>query len=208
MTPKLTLECGPKHDRRVLNITLPLLQRKIGVLVSGGLDSALLYYLIQSMIDSRYTVTPFVITRNDDGSDLYAQPVIDYVNNILEKPKQFATLLPINESNKELQVMAGMNLILDHNVNITYVGLIEALPIHCIGVPDPYKPKDNDKFIYPFKNLNKSHIVDLIVKLNQTELFKITHSCVYKRNRCGICNRCNERHWAFTELGLVDPGTS
>lgn len=208
MAPKLMLECGPLDDRRTLNIQLNFLKRRIGVLVSGGLDSALLYYLIQSLVNDSYTVTPFIINRPNDGSSIYAQPVIDYVNSVLNKPPQVGTKLYITEDNSELQVTAGMRELVNHNVNINYIGLIETLPIHCIGVPGPYKPVNSEKFIFPFKDLNKSHVVDLICQLNQHELFSITHSCVYNENRCGKCNRCNERQWAFTKLGLVDPGTS
>lgn len=207
MTPKLILECGPLDDRRTLNIELNFLRRRIGVMVSGGLDSALLYYLIQSLVDDRYTVTPFIIDRPNDGSSIYAQPVIDYVNSVLNKPPQVGTILHISENDSELQVGAGVRELANHNVNINYIGLIETLPIHCIGVPGPYKPINSEKFIFPFKDLNKSHIVDLVCKVNQQELFSITHSCVYKKDRCNICNRCNERYWAFTKLGLVDPGT-
>lgn len=206
MTPRLILECGPLDDRRILNVELNFLRRRIGVLVSGGLDSALLYYLIQSLVSDSYTVTPFIINRPNDGSSTYAQPVIDYVNSVLNKQPQVGTLLHITEDDSERQVSAGMRNLVNHNVNISYIGLIETLPIHCIGVPEPYVPMDTDRFVYPFKNLNKSHIVDLVYQLNQEELFNITHSCVYKQNRCGMCNRCNERHWAFTKLGLVDPG--
>lgn len=207
MTPKLILECGPLDDRRTLNIELNFLRRRIGVMVSGGLDSALLYYLIQSLVDDRYTVTPFIIDRPNDGSSIYAQPVIDYVNSVLNKPPQVGTILHISENDSELQVGAGVRELANHNVNINYIGLIETLPIHCIGVPGPYKPINSEKFIFPFKDLNKSHIVDLVCKVNQQELFSITHSCVYKKDRCSMCNRCNERYWAFTKLGLVDPGT-
>lgn len=206
MVPKISLQCGPINDQRLFNFKLNFLRRRIGVLVSGGLDSALLYYLIQSMVDERYSVTPFIITRDNDGSDLYAQPIIDYVHKILNKPKQNATLLYITETNSELQVVAGMRELKKHNINLTYIGLIETLPEHSIGVPNTYKPTDTYDFVYPFKNLNKTHIVDLIIKLGQKELFNITHSCVYKRNRCGICNRCRERQYAFDELDLIDSG--
>lgn len=187
-------------------MSLSYVRRKIGVLVSGGLDSALLYYLLRSMVNVNYTVTPFTITRND-GSNIHAQLVIDYVNSALNKEKQTTTLLYINEPDSNMQVVAGMKEILKQNVNITYIGLIETLNIHCINVPRPYVPTDSDNFVYPFKNLNKSHIVDLVGKLQQQELFNITHSCVSEKNRCGLCNRCNERSWAFTQLGLSDTGT-
>lgn len=205
MTPRIQLECGPIDDIRTLEIKLSMHRKRIGVLVSGGLDSALLYYLIQSIATEDYTVTPFTISRND-GSDVYAQPVIDYVNSVLNKPKQKTTILSINESDNNLQVVAGIKEIHKQNVNITYIGIIETLPIHCIGVFGPYYPTDRTSIKYPMKDLNKSHIVDIVCKLNQSNLFNLTHSCVYERNRCGICNRCNERSWAFTRLGLTDPG--
>ena len=204
--PALSIECGPTYDRRFCNLQLSFFRRRIGILVSGGLDSALLYYLIQSIVDDRYTVTPFTISR-EDGSDVYAQPVIDYVNDVLHKPKQTTTILHIDEINNELQVSAGIREISKYDVNITYIGLIETLPIHCIGVPGPYKPTNSERFNFPLKDLNKSHVVDLVYQFNQQEIFNVTHSCVYKRNRCGGCNRCNERQWAFDQLGLKDIGT-
>lgn len=207
MTPKISLKCGSKNDLRTFNFQFDLLKRKIGVLVSGGLDSALLYYLVQSLANEKYSVVPFIINRDNDGSDLYAQPVIDFIHKSLNKPSQTAIELAINEKNSDLQVSAGMKLLDTYPVNIVYIGLIETLPIHSIGVAKPFTPVDNNKFVYPFKNLNKSHIVDLVNQLDLHELFKITHSCVYKNYRCNHCNRCNERHWAFTKLNLVDPGT-
>ena len=58
------------------------------------------------------------------------------------------------------------------------------------------------------KDLNKAHIVQLIVQLGLEKLFTLTHSCVYDIDTpCGDCNRCNERAWAFTQLGLIDPST-
>lgn len=205
MTPKFELECGPYDDKRLCKLQLHFVRRKIGVLVSGGLDSALLYYLLQLIANEKYTVKPFIINRNNDGSDIFAQPVIDFINNKLNKSKQDATVIPINETNSEIQVSAGMREMVKYNTNINYIGIIETLPIHAMNAV-PYVPRDTEQFVYPFKNLNKSHIVDCIYKLGLEKLFEITHSCVYKNYRCNHCNRCNERHWAFTKLGLVDPG--
>ena len=173
MIPKIAIECGPQDDRRMLNLQLDFLKRKIGVLVSGGLDSALLYYLLQKLVNEKYSIEPFIINRNNDGSDLYAQPVIDFIHKTLGKPLQTATTLFINEQNPDLQVTAGMNEINFNHVNIVYIGLIETLPIHSIGISKIYKPMDNNKFVYPFKNLNKSHIVDLLKQFNLEELIKM-----------------------------------
>jgi len=56
--------------------------------------------------------------------------------------------------------------------------------------------------------LNKSHIIDLVIKFNQQSLFHITHSCSSQElGRCNVCNGCNERQWGFDQLGQTDPGT-
>jgi 7-cyano-7-deazaguanine synthase in queuosine biosynthesis len=198
--------CGPSNDIRELDFKLPLMHRRIGVLVSGGLDSALLFYLLMSMTNERYKIVPFTIRRND-GSSSHAQPVIDYVTMSLGLEPITTTYLDITEQDTEKQVAAGMREISKFNVNKIFIGLIDTMPEHTLHVPVHPKPKDSYGYAYPLKDLTKAHIVDLVIKLGQQGLFNITHSCVYPENRCRICNRCVEREWAFSELGLVDPGS-
>lgn len=205
----MRLESNINGDIRLVTIKLTL-YRKIGVLVSGGLDSALLYYLIKKLTlsDDRYTVIPYTITRND-GSSRYAQPVIDYVHEILNIEHQYSTKLEIDEPNNELQVAAGMRELRSTDRNLIYIGIIQTLEEHALhGVPKPYVPTNSELFNYPLKDLTKAHIVQLIIQLGLEKLFTLTHSCVYDIDTpCGVCNRCNERDWAFTQLGLIDPGT-
>lgn len=204
-TPKFFIECGYGIYNTKFRFNLSFVQRRLGVLVSGGLDSAILYYLVRTLADERYTVTPFVINRNDKA-DSFALNVINYVNTFLNKPNQDITYVDINETDSNLQVWAGTKKIEELNVNKIYVGLIQTLPEHALNVPTPVIPAESLKTTYPFRNLNKSHIVDMIFKLGLEELFKITHSCVYNNTRCNVCNRCNERRWAFNELGKTDMG--
>ena len=179
------------------------------MLVSGGLDSALLYYLIRKLTlsDNRSSVVPYTITRND-GSSRYAQPVIDYVHEILDIEQQYSTKLNIDETDSELQVAAGMGELRNTNRNLIYIGIIQTLEEHALhGVPKPYVPTNSERFNYPLKDLNKAHVVQLIIQLGLEKLFALTHSCVYDIDiPCGTCNRCNERAWAFNQLGLIDPG--
>jgi hypothetical protein len=117
---------------------------------------------------------------------------------------------PLNVGDSSLpdhrQVSSGMKDAYDAGCDKIYAGLIEQLPQHMIGwTPIPYK--ETDKFKVPFCHLNKSHIIDLVVKFKQECLFHITHSCVHdKVGRCGNCNGCNEKSWGFEQLGLTDPG--
>jgi 7-cyano-7-deazaguanine synthase in queuosine biosynthesis len=206
----IQLESTVNGDSRPITIKLTL-YRRIGVLVSGGLDSALLYYLIRklTLTDSRFSVVPYTITRND-GSSQYAQPVIDYVHQILGIEQQYSTKLDIDETDSELQVAAGMRELRNTNRNLIYIGIIQTLEEHALhGVPKPYVPKNSEMFNYPLKDLTKAHVVQLIIQLGLEKLFTLTHSCVYDIDiPCGVCNRCNERAWAFSQLGLIDPSTT
>ena len=177
--------------------------------MSGGLDSTLLYYLIRKLTlsDDKFSVVPYTITRND-GSSRYAQPVIDYVHEILGIEQQYSTKLDIDETDSELQVAAGMLELHKTNRNRIFIGIIQTLEEHALhGVPKPYVPVNSERFNYPLKDLNKAHVVQLIMQLGLEKLFTLTHSCVYDVDvPCGACNRCNERAWAFSQLGLIDPG--
>ena len=205
----IRLESSINGDIRLVTVKLTL-HRRIGVLVSGGLDSALLYYLIKklTLTDDRYSVIPYTIIRND-GSSRYAQPVIDYVHEVLGIEHQYATKLDIDETDSELQVAAGMRELRNTDRNLIYIGIIQTLEEHALhGVPKPYVPVNSEMFNYPLKDLTKAHIVQLTIQLGLEKLFTLTHSCVYDIDTpCGNCNRCNERAWAFTQLGLIDPST-
>jgi 7-cyano-7-deazaguanine synthase in queuosine biosynthesis len=201
-------ECGPFDDRRKLSIRLSTLRRKIGVLVSGGLDSAILYYLMRKIVKEPYVITPFVIIRDNGATIQAAEKVIAYINSTLDKPTQSPVLVDIGpDIDPHFQVQAGLVEIARNPLcNKIYMGVIETMPEHSIGYSIS-KPNDDVIMQYPLKNLNKSHIIELIIQNGLQELFNITHSCVYEIGRCGECNRCNERAWAFSRLGLVDSGT-
>jgi hypothetical protein len=206
----IRLESNINGDVRPVIIKLTL-YRKIGVLVSGGLDSALLYYLIRKLTlsDNRFSVVPYTITRND-GSSRHAQPVIDYIHEILGIEQQYSTKLDIDEPDSELQVAAGMRELCNTGPNLIYIGIIQTLEEHALhSIHKPYVPTNSERFNYPLKDLNKAHVIQLIIQLGLEKLFTLTHSCVYDIDiPCGTCNRCNERAWAFSQLGLIDPSTN
>jgi len=201
------VKCGPVIDKRILNVYLNPLRRKVGVLVSGGMDSALLYYLLVKLnVEQGFThkITPYTILRKD-GSCQFAQPIIDYVHDLFDLP-HVSTEIVGDPSLPEIeQVESGCKDVLKKS-NVVYLGLIEELAIHTVGWRDPIKWTETETRKYPFKDLNKSHIVDLIYHFNQEPLFELTHSCNMP-GKCGSCNGCNERQWGFDQLGRTDPGT-
>ncbi len=202
--PHIDMVCGPTSDIRNFNLTLPLMKRKIGVLVSGGLDSALLYYALKKIENENYSIKPFTFKR-DDGSEKHAQIVIDEIHKQLGKDKVNTTWIQLSKKvDSHYEVGVGTSdLLMSNIVNCLYMGIIDTLPEHSVGYPI-FKVEDNTLIRYPLKNLTKIHVVDLIIKFKQEYLFTITHSCVYNQTPCGHCNRCNEKKWALDFFGIKD----
>jgi len=204
---RLIVDCGPDFDRRTLNIWLHPLRKRVGVLVSGGMDSALLYYLLVKLNAESgfiYKITPYTIIR-EQGSIEYAQPIVDYVNELFGLPATIIETVGDNTLSEQYQVESGCKDVLIKS-NLIYLGLIEELEIHTIGWRPPIKWKETENRLYPFKDLNKSHIVDLIFQFKQEKLFELSHTCNMPGPRCGACNGCNERRWGFEQMGYSDPG--
>ena len=203
--------CGPTSDKRSATITLPDEPKKIGVLVSGGLDSAILYYLIlaeNEQLGNIHEIVPLTVLRKE-GSKNFAKLVVAHVNDHFKKDYVDPIIVGDPSLPEEEQVKSGVKQALKSGFDIVYVGVIEQLPQHMINW-QPIPSKETAKFKTPFQSINKSHIIDMIVKLKQESLFYITHSCSGEQSqvgRCNGCNGCNERRWGFEQLELTDPGT-
>ena len=207
----MNIICGPENDQRTVIITLPEKKSCIGVLISGGLDSAVLYYLLlleNSLRKEIHKIVPITVERRE-GSKYFSSLVIGHVNQEFQIPYKDPLIVGDNTLPEEEQVKSGVNQALNQGFDIVYAGVIEQLPQHMINW-QPIPSKETPRFKIPFHSINKSHIVDMIVKLKQEPLFYITHSCSGEQSqigRCNGCNGCNERSWGFSQMGLTDPGT-
>lgn len=205
----MIITTGPEHDRRTVNVALPTTPQKIGVLVSGGMDSAILYYLTlleNKRIGNIHTIIPLIVQRKE-GSKNFAQLVVAHVNSQFDLPHSNFIYVGNNTLAEEEQVKSGVMEAYATGFDRVYVGLIQQLPQHMIGwQPIPYQ--QSERFRTPLKDFNKSHIVDLIRQYKQEALYYITHSCsATELGRCNQCNGCNERSWGFEQLAFTDPGT-
>ena len=207
----MNIQCGQNNDLRNISITLPKKKSKIAVLVSGGLDSAILYYLLlleNKLKSNIHEILPITVMRKE-GSKYFSSLVVGHVNQEFQIPYKDPLIVGDNTLSEEEQVKSGVNQALDEGFDIVYAGVIEQLPQHMINW-QPIPSKETSRFKIPFHSINKSHIVDMIVKLKQEPLFYITHSCSGEQSqigRCNGCNGCNERSWGFAQLDLSDPGT-
>ena len=214
-------ECGPSYDRRIIDFSLPKYPKniqtnasnlycklhdikknyKIGVLVSGGIDSALLYYILlkeNQSLQEQFTITPYTILRKE-GSKNYALKVINYINCLFNQP--YISLNVVGNPNlpEIQQVESGAIEVLKEN-DFLYIGIIEAKPEHSVNWVR-HKFIESYRRKYPFMNLQKSHIIDLFYLLNVEGILPLTHSCaVNELTPCLECNGCKEREWGFLEI--------
>lgn len=207
MTKKnFTIILGPSHDLRVLEIELPLEPKKIAVLVSGGLDSAILFYLIKKInysLNNIHTVTHIAIKRQE-GSIEYAPKVIRYIKEQFNEPVENIEFIDPANVPLHLQVPYSVNIAQEkYKFDKIYLGVIETRHEHALGISIPKININSNLITYAFYKLQKSHIIDLICKMSQTELFKITISCD-NLSICGLCNGCRERAWGFKEMNVID----
>lgn len=203
----MLIECGPADDKRILLFTLPEEKKRITILISGGIDSAILYFMIlkeNKKLNNLHEITPLSIMRKE-GSRYFAKLVVAHIHSFYGIPYRDPIIVGDNTLPENKQVKSGAYDARELGNDIVYLGLIEQLPQHIIGWgPDPYV--ESPVFKAPMQILNKSHLIDLVIQLKQESLFYITHSCgAQEIGRCNSCNGCNERRWGFDQLGINDP---
>jgi 7-cyano-7-deazaguanine synthase in queuosine biosynthesis len=196
------------EDNKIAKLSLPLTKQKIGVFISGGIDSAILYYLIllkNKTLGNLHEIIPITIHRKE-GSKHFAKLVINYVNACHDIEPCEALIVGDTTLPENQQVKSGVLEAYSLGFNIVFVGVITQLPEHMIGFEIiPYL--ESFSFRVPFKLLDKSNVIDIIRQFKQEGMFHITHSCdIYEIGRCNKCNGCRERAWGFSKLVAFDPG--
>ena len=186
---------------------LPInLSKQYGIMLSGGLDSAILLYLLIQQ-EPKIQLQPFTIPKFD-GSMLYVDPIIDYVSKKfnVKIPKTIEVGDPTVHHRLQSTIAAG-EILTKHNVDFLFNALNQNPPElnHLPGAPQRDKKSGHRKILMPFVELYKDQILSLITDI---ELINLTHSCTEQQvGRCKVCWQCTERAWAFSRLGLEDSGT-
>lgn len=184
--------------------------KKYGIMLSGGLDSAMLLYLI--LLENKFcNIQPFSIPKHD-GSHRYVQGILEYFNTEfdIKLPDPIIVGNPDVHHSQQSRV-AITELFLKYPVDYLFIGLNQNPP-QPWGDPNWERPNrptksDDSRIILPFIELYKTHIVDLIFQYDQQYILNLTHTCTEQKvGRCGQCFQCNERSWAFEQLQQTDTG--
>ena len=208
----------------------------IGVVVSGGLDSTVLWHYMYGICKERnQKIIPFTVPKND-GALTYAIRMLEW------STKRYGdkTLHPIVINSKGVdwskkdyqgeeiarQLIDGIKEIMDLGLaGYVYTGVNEYPPnyetlcsYHTPGPRNLSRDSDvnyrgrpvSDIVRQPFADYTKADIIKFANDLGiLDEIAELSHSCVELiRGRCGECFWCKEREWGFAEAGHVDKGTN
>jgi len=183
--------------------------KKYGILLSGGLDSAILLHLILKA-NRNIDLQCFTIPKRD-GAILYANPVIDYFN------KQFKINLPKTikvgdptAHHRQQSVTAVKDIFQKYPVDFLFIAINKNPPEldDLDGAPKRATKSDDPKIIFPFVDLLKTDILEILYDEDIEDLIELTHTCTEQtKGRCNRCWQCTERSWAFSKLGKIDTGT-
>lgn len=201
------------QDQTEADIDIPNHLSHIGVMLSGGMDSSLMLFLIlKEMLTLEKTVTLTVFNVPKHNSKIQSRKIV----NFLEKEFNISiNLTHIGDvtlpHNKVINVPA--EYILNNKlVERLYSGINQNPPFEFPNVTGPKRKSPTsvipDNLSFPFIRLYKTHILEIYKKFNILRLADLTQSCEIQINtiRCNTCFHCYERAWAYKELNLVDNG--
>ena len=210
----MRFECGPEWDTRIINIEP---KGKIGILMSGGADSFILYELLKSIPDCPHINIFWVETGGDTGPGwdlvetvelLTGRDDIIPVEKFLKHTENDSPdYLPWNE----VLIKSNLWVVEEYKLDILYNGTNMNPPPEFFpefhnthfgqAHPGHWTIPKYTKVECPFLHLYKYHIMDLGIKHNID--ISQTHSCndwPTAEGHCGVCRTCLEKQWGFTEL--------
>lgn len=207
--------------------------KRIGVVISGGFDSTILWHTIYGeCLENNQVCIPFTVPKVD-GAFTYANRMLEWsckeygvkqkhtwkIGNVDWYRDQGTD--PFQGEEVMNQLRLGIKEILEEDyVDIVFVGTNPYPPNYetlcSYHTPAPRNETNNtpwqDIVKQPFQDLGMTK-EQLVLLAREYKILKqvseITHSCVENiRGRCGECFWCKEREWAFGEVGEVDYGTA
>lgn len=180
-----------------IEIPVPKTYDKIGIAMSGGMDSALLASLLFPHLDES-KVTVYTV---DLGDSVY------FVKDILAKLGVNPELVVVRNPMNDNGALSPQFQQICNEVDYFYTGTTNNPEWASTWVKKPlrYVKTRWQNMLMPFGVSYKSHIADLYFKLNKQDLLPLTHTCTERlKSSCGKCFACVERKWAFEQINQED----
>lgn len=200
------------------NIIFPKID-KIGLFLSGGLDSAALLCLILTELKNinklnELPVVCFTVAKENIPTH-HATDVLNYAQTKFNVSLTHINDIPNTPQADKIGILGSttMKFAREYSSNmIIYLGQNKMAPSDIrpfsqqLNV-DYGNKKTLNKITSPFLFLHKPQIVDLMYQLGCEEVIPLTKSCSAQPiDNCGICYACAERKWGFDALGKIDTG--
>jgi 7-cyano-7-deazaguanine synthase in queuosine biosynthesis len=186
---------------------IPEGSKKIGLMVSGGLDSALMLYLLTKEIkDKNLTVDfeTYTIRQDVKASLVHSKRIISTIeklNDIEIKNSSFWN----PEAHSDYEIVFGVigALNKEHSTGLPLSVLFMAttsVPEELANVPGaPYRNRKPTFAVeQPWGDVSKDNVVKYIKENNLQILIENSLSCTNSKSiHCGECWNCKERKWAL-----------
>jgi tRNA(Ile)-lysidine synthase TilS/MesJ len=188
--------------------------KHIGVMFSGGADSSILLFLLHqnNIIENRNCkIIPYSVPRRT-GTIHHTKNVVDYLKNYFKRELPDTVYVGDPDVHHSKFAMTGIrDALCKYKADLVFCGDTKNPdePLDTTFVA-PFRGKSGIPMIHqPFLNFSKNEIMSIYFENNVEDMLKLTHSCsVEVFGRCNYCYFCKEREWAFSKLGIPDPGTN
>lgn len=185
------------------------------ILLSGGLDSAVLLYCLALVgMESGVVIQPVMVEDGNTDAPEKGKEIVDYVNGKLGTTIPYH--IPVGDitvHHTEKTKTGVYSLLVQHGMDIVIWQAITKNPPVVLGPRDfstDFRPvrkstSGNNILRSPFYEYEKTYIVGLMRDLGILSLAAKTLSCTNtsKGNPpCGGCFQCLERNWAFRSINL------
>lgn len=215
----MNYEVTTNTGSRTIEINWPANFKKVGIFVSGGLDSALLLWMYAQLTPpADCELIPLHATRGDPVCEQSARNIVEKVNKLFNLNLQFMlvnieTDVEVKEKQVPSAVTRAFTQLQQKNI-VEYVicgdtaNPPDELPGWGMSQRQPIENQHKfPRWGLPVLHIDKSHTIKLLKDLNLDWAFELTRSCVNPGvPHCGLCWTCNERAWGFAQNNLIDTG--